>query len=245
MPCEIRLLEDDHDLVPILRAATDQELDPLVKLILDKGWLSKELDETEVFKKWNGAKEHSRYADEISAEIQLFGGHSLANLIRRTGVPYAEVVNDVARKTGATSVRGDDIEGLEDAILEKLLESTWKNLDEQQKRSLIEQIGGDTRSGGSKAVFMASLQAAIRGGGFLSYQLSVIAANAVARQILGRGLSFAANAGLTRAIGAFAGPIGLTVTGVWLANDFLGPAYRLTVPAVLWVSMLRKALRNE
>ena len=63
--------------------------------------------------------------------------------------------------------------------------------------------------------------------------------NAVARPILGKGLTLAANAALTRTMGLVAGPVGIALTAIWTAYDLAGPAYRVTVPAVLYVAMLR------
>ena len=34
--------------------------------------------------------------------------------------------------------------------------------------------------------------------------------------------------------------IGWIITGIWTAIDIAGPAYRITIPAVLQVAMLRK-----
>ena len=54
----------------------------------------------------------------------------------------------------------------------------------------------------------------------------------MAKQILGRGLAFAANSVLTKAIGIFADPIG----NLWTIIDIAGP----TIPCVIHVVMLRQ-----
>ena len=50
------------------------------------------------------------------------------------------------------------------------------------------------------------MQLIVKAGGFASYKVAVIVANAVAKCILGRGLSFAANRALTKALSIFADP---------------------------------------
>ena len=77
-------------------------------------------------------------------------------------------------------------------------------------------------------------------GGFRSYQLTLIIVNAVMKALFGRGLSIAGNALLTRTMSILAGPIGWVITGIWTALDIAGAAYRVTIPAVLMVTMLRK-----
>ena len=46
-------------------------------------------------------------------------------------------------------------------------------------------------------------------------------------------------------IGAFAGPIGWVITGLWTLADVAGPAYRVTIPAVIQVAFLRQYLINK
>ena len=60
------------------------------------------------------------------------------------------------------------------------------------------------------------------------------------KALIGRGLSFAGNALLTRTMSILAGPIGWAITGVWTAVDIASPAYRVTVPAVIQVAFLRR-----
>ena len=79
----------------------------------------------------------------------------------------------------------------------------------------------------------------MRASGFLAYQLAVVVANGVARAVLGRGLTFAANAALTRLLGILVGPVGWAITGAWTAIDLASPAYRVTVPCVVQVAAIR------
>lgn len=76
--------------------------------------------------------------------------------------------------------------------------------------------------------------------GFKAYQLSVIVANMVAKAVLGRGLALAGNAALVRGLAIFAGPIGWLITGLLTAPLISGPAYRVTIPCVIHIAMLRE-----
>ena len=91
---------------------------------------------------------------------------------------------------------------------------------------------------------IAALQAGVRFSGFAAYQAAVIVANQVAKMLIGRGLSVAANAGLNRAIAAFTGPIGWVLMGLWTLIDIAGPAYRVTIPCVIQVAFLRAKMKN-
>ncbi|MFC2611353.1 MAG: hypothetical protein ACFNYA_07650, partial [Capnocytophaga granulosa] len=87
--------------------------------------------------------------------------------------------------------------------------------------------------------------ALLRVGGFGTYKMAVIVANAVARSLLGRGLSFAGNATLTRTLGVALGPIGWIVTGLWTLLDIASPAYRVTIPCVIQVAYMRLKFQEE
>lgn len=96
----------------------------------------------------------------------------------------------------------------------------------------------DLSSGVPLGVMLA--QAGVQMSGFLAYQTAVQVAHGVAQVVLGRGFTFATYAGLTQAIGVFAGPVGWAVTGAWTLIDVAGPAYRKTIPAVCHIAYLRQ-----
>ncbi|WP_211239022.1 ubiquinol-cytochrome C chaperone family protein [Desulfonatronum lacustre] len=81
--------------------------------------------------------------------------------------------------------------------------------------------------------------------GFKSYQHTLIIVNAIMKALIGRDLSFAGNVALTRTMVIFTGPIGWIITGLWTAIDIAGPAYRVTIPAVIQVAALRQKYLYE
>ncbi|MCV5126795.1 DUF3944 domain-containing protein, partial [Escherichia coli] len=58
--------------------------------------------------------------------------------------------------------------------------------------------------------------------------------------LLGRGLTVAGNAMLTRTMGAFAGPVGWVLSSLWLLIDLAGPAYRVTLPSCIFIAYMRQ-----
>lgn len=80
----------------------------------------------------------------------------------------------------------------------------------------------------------------------VTYQVSTIVASAMAKQLLGYGIKLAAGgaagAALGRGVAVFMGPVGWILTGVWTAIDLAGPAFRVTVPCVLHIAMLRQKM---
>ena len=221
-----------------LHSCTSEELAPLVEIDVnpsDKHWTC-ELDDTENYKKYY--PDHTKYVDELIEDYQKFGGNTFANIVRGYGVPYAEILRDVA---SARNVNFNDRQStmmIEQALLDKTLSDYWENLSEEERKTTLDELGLGSHAYGGCAADI--LLATFRAGGFKSYQILVILANWIARMVLGRGLSLAANAGLTKAASIVFGPVGWIVGGVWTAMDIASPAMRVVVPATIYIAVLRR-----
>lgn len=238
---EIKLREPDINLIPLIRECNNDELDNLIGYITKKGSVSSQIQTTKVYQKYN--PDHVKYADEITAEIQKFGGNTITNIMRGgKGVFYKEIVCDVADKLKVNYNKKQDIDFIEQQILLKVLEKSWEKMSIDKKEALLKGIMADTKNiNGYREFPMAILQSAIiAGGGYVSYRLSLIVANAIARTTLQRGVSFATSAALSRWVTIFAGAVGWGITALWALFDVSGPAYRVTVPCVLHIAMLRQ-----
>ena len=187
-------------------------------------------------------------AEEVANHLCKMGSNDIATLFRGgAGVDYSEVVFDVAKRMGVKELKKEmPIEDLESLVLYKVFQDALDKMTDAEKRLLFSGMGfkeGEIPFGAAGAMVIQLLLKQY--GGFAVYKTSVIVANMVSRAILGKGLAFAANAGLVRVVGAALGPIGWFVTGAWLAIDLAGPAYRKTVPAVIHIAMLRQMLLNR
>lgn len=229
------LIEWDSDLVPLLRSCSNDLLDPLAAYITNnnKRRISSELNTLPIYRQQ--CPNHVAYVDEIAAEIQKFGGNTIANILRGgQGVPYRQVALDAARQLKVDVSEDADIMDIETYLLAKVWQRAFDKMSDQEKRRFFLDFG-IAYGRDPKALPFMSIQALIIGGGFAAYRLSVIIANAVAKQVVGRGLSLATNRALTRSIAAYAGPVGWAITTLWAAVDMAGPAYRVTIPCVIHV----------
>ncbi len=238
---EIKLKTPDNDLIPLLRTCDSEQLDNLVAFITRKGGVSSQLENTAIYRKYH--PDHCQYADEIAAEIQKYGGNTLFNIIRGgKGVGYQSIAYDVAGKLKLKLDKNLEIEAIEREILLKILEKSWEKMGDAEKKELLLGIMDDIQPEMLAGKFPTKLvqAAVITGSGLVSYKLSLIVANAIGRTLLQKGVSFAANAGLARWATVFAGAVGWGVTALWALFDIAGPAYRVTVPCVIHIAMLRQ-----
>lgn len=236
-------LISDPDLAKVLSTADVNDLTVLVDHITDKGEGRISLS-SETCMALSNAKSAERIDEAtralIAEELQRFGGNSLFNLMRGgAGVPYREILCDVASHLKARHNPKSDCTQIEIAILEAVLEQSLGKMSEEEKVNLFAEFGS-TYKPSTGPVLMAALQASIKASGFGAYKLAAVVANAVAKAILGRGLAFGTTAGLMRGISVFTGPIGWAITAIWTVFDLGSPAYRVTVPCVIQIAYMRQ-----
>ena len=185
-------------------------------------------------------------AQAIEKRVREMGSNDIATFFRGAGVPYKEVVEDVAKHLGVDGLRDSwSVVKIEQKILEHVFRETLNKMSEKEQRELFANMNLDTREipfGSSSALLMQTIG---RMGGFSTFKIAVVTANFVSRALFNRGLSVAGNALLTRGIGVALGPIGWIASGAWLAADIAGPAMRATVPTVVHIAYLRKIARNR
>lgn len=260
---EQKFSEDTSSLWKLIYASDTEDLDILVDYITDKGEGRIALDGN-ICKQLVRCK-NTKYYDEsdrnlIIEEVRRFGGNSIANVIRDLrnavsygsvldnilpdaggAVTYKEIVCDVAEHMKVPFSEDSTVSFVEQGILIKILQSSYEKMSSEERALLLKELGIADLSM-LKPGATAILIGAAKLGGFKTYQLALIVANAVARALLGKGLSFATNRMVTKIVSIATGPIGWIITGLWTAADMASPAYRVTVPCVVQIAFMRQKL---
>ncbi|GAB7140785.1 hypothetical protein RsTz2092_07380 [Deferribacterales bacterium RsTz2092] len=236
----------DKGLDDLLKQCSNDDLEPLVGYILKKS--TEGLSAKPEYKMHH--PNHKKYVKEIVDEIQLFGGNTIANLYRGHGVPYAEIVSDVASKLGVKTNSDMYVEDLEREIQVKMLENMYKEMNDEQKEALLKEANYSYFGSIPKALPIVAIQAAMRGvmlvkGGFFPYKTAVTVANVMSRAVSGHGLAFATNPALTRGISFFLGRIGWAITGALTVWQIASSAYSVTIPCVAHIAYLRQKQKTE
>lgn len=189
------------------------------------------------------APNHHEYWKEIAEEIQLFGSNSLISPFRGgKGVLYREVLTDVCDKLKVNYNKNSKTDIIEQNFLQKIIETTLQQMNDDEKLKIAKEAGISnidkvtSLSGQALTSFFISM---FRSGGFNSYKLTVQMSNIIWKFLFGKGLSFTANATLTKIMSILTGPVGWTATAIWTVSDIAGPAYRVTIPVVMQVAILR------
>lgn len=204
--------------------------------------MTEELSATQTFKRSypNNIKE---MLPELVDEFRRFGRNSFANFFRGNGPEYSEILRDVAKRNKVSFRKNNSDAQIEQYLLQKLFDESLNNASDEDLRKMMKELGYPTTNFTRQAA-IATLMTAWKAGGFQSYILLVSVVNAVMKFLIGRGLSLAANAALTRMASIMMGPVGWILAAVWTLVDIAGPAYRVTVPAVIQIAYIRQSINH-
>ena len=158
---------------------------------------------------------------------------------------YREVLIDVCDKMKVHYNSDSSIVTIENNLLMKILTDALEKMTPEELKELAAATGMKNTDNITPEMMVGVFQVIFRMGGFKSYQLTLIVVNAVMKALIGRGLSFAGNAALTKTMAILTGPIGWAITGVWTLTDIAGAAYRVTIPAVIQIAILRQKFLYE
>ncbi len=191
-------------------------------------------------------QDYNKYWKRIAEELQLFGGNTFLNFFRgSTGVPYNEILCDVCDKMKVNYNKYSETTKIEQNLLMTVLEKALDDMSREEQEKLAASIGIKDFGKVNASVLTAAFLKLFNMGGFKSYQITLIVVNAIWKALFGKGLTLVANATITRVASILTGPIGWVITGIWTAIDIAGPAYRVTIPSVLMVILLRQTYLNE
>ena len=250
----------DQDLNPVIKACSNEELQYLVDLLT--GTFTNFLTLEEDFEKYY--PDHQKYADLIASHIRMFGGNSLANAARglwtslrgketvsSKGPQYRKIVSDVAKKLKVEFNKKNETKDLEFLILKKVFEKYLQNATEEQKKKLLEESMKDISkgtdntirhiiSGGGLTTTAALMKLLSADGSLASLRLATTASHHLFRHMVGRTLPGAVTFSCSSMLGIYGGPLLWAPSAIWSLLDLSSPASRITVPAVIYVAILRR-----
>lgn len=235
--------EADTELRDLLSRATNEELDPLLECILGKdrkGRISSALDMNPRYKEY--PNEPTRYWKAIGEEIQLYGGNTVANLWRGYGVPYHEILVDVAKALKVNFDENSPSECIEFALFSKIVEDVWEKLPQEERETVVQDLGDPRLNASLSGQEMAlTIQDSMKADSRMAYQIAVIATNIIWKSVFDQKFKWATNVDLPYMAKIFLERTGwLLLQGLWI-YELPGPAYRVTIPAVFCIALIRQS----
>ncbi len=227
---------NDVDL-QILAEMSNEELDVLYKIIVDKGNLTEQLSSNERCKKFY--PEHRRYVAEIADELIAFGSHTF--YFNKT---YKDIVVDVCGKMNIPCNKSYPMDQLEYRLLSEVLAHAWAGMSNEQRRAMLDSIGAKNLQPSNASA--SSILKMFQSGGGLASKLAMSAAGSIANMVLGNTVGTLTIGGMIAGGGStmplltvMMGPIGIALAASVAAVGLGGPAYRVTIPATIYISGVR------
>ncbi|MBQ8708812.1 MAG: DUF3944 domain-containing protein [Succinivibrionaceae bacterium] len=245
---------EDPDLA-VMASFSDEELEPIFRcLVYDTDGKKRRTESVSDNPEYRRHKPHHHlYWQVLAGELQLFGGNSIMNFLRKgQGVLYIEILKDVAsnfikpylKEHPEASASQIELELIKE-VLKKYrneidrdadeLKARLDEYDDNDIRDLIAELergyGGFT-SAGMLAFLVAGRVLPRAAASLLS---GIVTVNALKYFGIRAALGFTGG----RAGSVIFGPVGWGVTAAWALVDAAGPANRVVVPCVFHIAFLR------
>ena len=240
-------------LIDVLREATQEELISITSLIE------------------NEKVDKSLSISKIRKEICEIGGHSLVNFFRGDGVGYLEILYDISKELKTKNVNSYDDEAkyyddvdelkydrqiskemgikyakeLEEKIILKLLEMSYKEMTAQEKKTFDEQMNQIARkhdnntniylTGGAGLIALGNL------GGFATYTFLTTFLSTISMGSLG----FGAYTVATSLLSVIMGPVGWTSLGAIAILTLGSSNTKKLIPIVAIIGAIRQRVDYE
>lgn len=231
----------DADLDMVLQAASNADLDPLVDFIVNNH-ISKNLSSSEEFKRFS--PEHQHYVHIISHDLRAFGGNSIANFIRKgRGPNYRTVVCDVAKHFQLEFAPDEHLPLIEQKIIAHVMKELYSKMTTEQKQLFVAEVQKYQDNNGAMVV------AAVEQEDFSSLSnraialMSFLVSNTVSHIMGARSLvpiiSGSLEQSFTKLRHSLKQPLQWLKQMLYHIYELGGSRYRVTVPCVVHIAMLR------
>lgn len=204
----------------------DRDLNPLLRRVSRSSGGAKDLED--LYER-HGI-DPSKGPDELANEIRLDGSSTVMGIFRPEGVPYKEVVEDVADKLGIGISDKSSVETIEMEILRFMIKEYWDNFSEEEKDEVIE---------GIKKIDPNIKGDMVRNAMLVGGMGATIAFRGIIGPLIRAMLAKAAGVAISARLAGMLVPGLNVILGILLVFEIAGPAYRKTVPTVVTIAILR------
>jgi hypothetical protein len=173
----------------------------------------------------------------IVDEIQRYGGNTIKNFFRGHGVPYREILENVATKLKVPFNKAHPVEIIEENMLRQLLLVSIDKMEEEDVKQLNANL--------TKEDLKKQLAFIKAGSPIFIRMTTVIVIQLLAKQGLAQAAGLVAKFAGGRVFAVLAGPVGWILGGLWAAYDVAGPAYRVMIPCTITIAYLRMVYRKN
>ncbi len=225
------------DGLEFIQYCSNEELNFFVELYRNEARLTEGLTSQSEYKEY--FPNHHKYWKLIAAELQYFGGNTVLNTPRGYGVLYKEILCDVCSKELISYDKNADISQIEKVLIFEYLEKTIRNMSSQELQDFKNNLNltqidevkllNEIR----KRLFTSKI--------FFQNTITILLSsfgNSIIKQVVKNALPFIAQELLKKSVGL---PIGVAIN----LKEIADPAFRITLPSVLFIAYLREKYKEK
>ena len=214
-------------------------------------------------KRWNeklsGKKSYSESypnnlknaVNDIILELQCYGADTIASAVREIfgkhpGVPYREILMDVCDKKNVSYNKSSSTERIEYHFIQSIIEETLQKASDEDIFAVADELGISLKGEETREQIIDNILQKSTSPALYSKMTEIVysavvpgAGAVVAGAAAAQVALVAARVGLPRLVGLAIPAINAFMWG-WLIKDLSGPAYRITVPAVIMIINFRQ-----
>lgn len=172
----------------------EEQLQVFVDTLIEKGGITETLSVSEDYKQFG--KNYSKYWHRIEKEYRDFCSNTITSIFSGPNT-YREILEKVLKQCKVDFHSSDSVEVMKELLLESIIKDMWEKLSQSERIALLSDLKDNIDLNSIGGITPSMLIQVFRAGGFASYKITLIIVNAIAKAILGRGLSLAVNVGIT------------------------------------------------
>ena len=176
---------------------------------------------------------------EMCLQLQKFGTNSIVTLAHH-GRPdaYGDIVRRVCKKMKVDISDATDTVEMEHLLLQHVCETAIEKMSEEELRGLADEAGIKAKKL-TKQLIATAILTAIKKKPQIFYRVALYITTRIMALVGGRAAASVGAKVVQEAFGIMTGPIGWVVLTAWTIWDIASPAYRVVIPAVLQVAIMR------
>ena len=214
-------------------------------------------------KRWNeklsGKKSYSEgypnnlknAVNDIVLELQCYGADTIASAVREIfgkhpGVPYREILMDVCDKKNVSYNKSSSTERIEYHFIQSIIEETLQKASDEDIFAVADELGISLKGEETREQIIDNILQKSTSPTLYSKMTEIVYSAVVPGAVAGVAGAAAAQVALVAARVGLPRLVGLAIPAInaimwgWLIKDLSGPAYRITVPAVIMIINFRQ-----
>ena len=214
-------------------------------------------------KRWNeklsGKKSYSEgypnnlknAVNDIVLELQCYGADTIASAVREIfgkhpGVPYREILMDVCDKKNVSYNKSSSTERIEYHFIQSIIEETLQKASDEDIFAVADELGISLKGEETREQIIDNILQKSTSPTLYSKMTEIVYSAVVPGAVAGVAGAAAAQVALVAARVGLPRLVGLAIPAInafmwgWLIKDLSGPAYRVTVPAVIMIINFRQ-----